>query len=186
MGKTIGVLALQGGFEAHAKILRGLGHAVREVRAAADLTDGGGLDGLVFPGGESSTMLKLIGFSGLWEPLDAFVRGGHPVLATCAGMILAATGVSGPEQASFGWLDVDVTRNGWGRQVHSFEAVSDDGAVRLVFIRAPRLTRIGAGVTVLHRFEGEPITVRQGNVVAASFHPELADEPALHAIAFGG
>ncbi|TNF23733.1 MAG: pyridoxal 5'-phosphate synthase glutaminase subunit PdxT [Deltaproteobacteria bacterium] len=185
MAKTIGVLALQGGFEAHARILRGLGHAVREVRTAADLTADGGLDGLVFPGGESSTMLKLIGFSDLWAPIDAFVRSGRPVLATCAGMILAAKAVAGPEQASFGWLDVDVTRNGWGRQVHSFEATTDDGAVRLVFIRAPRLTRLGDGVEVLHTFDGEPIAVRQGALVAASFHPELADEPALHALAFG-
>ena len=183
MPKTIGVLALQGGYEAHARLLRGLGHAVREVRSAADLD---GLDGLVLPGGESSTMLKLIGFSGLWAPLDAFVRAGRPLLATCAGMILAATGVSGPEQPSFGWLDVDVTRNGWGRQVHSFEARSDDGTLGLLFIRAPRLVRLGPEVAVLHRFAGEPIAVRQGAIVATSFHPELAGEPALHALTFGG
>jgi len=182
MAKMIGVLALQGGFEAHARILRGLGHTVREVRTAGDLD---GLVGLVLPGGESSTMLKLIGFSGLWDALDAYVRRGGPVLATCAGMILAATGVSGPEQASFGWLDIDVTRNGWGRQVHSFEATTDDGALKLVFIRAPRVTRVGDGVEVVHTFEGEPIAVRSGALVAASFHPELADEPGLHALTFG-
>ena len=156
---------------------------MREVRTAADLT---GLDGLVLPGGESSTMLKLIGFSGLWDALDGFVRGGAPVLATCAGMILAARGVSGPAQASFGWLDIDVARNAWGRQVHSFEAVADEGGVRLVFIRAPRIERLGPAVEVLYRFSGEPIAVRQGAIVAASFHPELADEPALHRLAFGG
>ncbi|PIE17244.1 MAG: pyridoxal 5'-phosphate synthase glutaminase subunit PdxT [Proteobacteria bacterium] len=179
---TIGVLALQGGFAAHAKLLEGLGHETVEVRYAAQLE---GLAGLVFPGGESSAMLKLIGFSKLWAPLNAFAASGRPLLATCAGLILSAKGVTGPSQDSFGWLDVDVARNAWGRQVHSFEATDDAGAMRMVFIRAPRIARVGEGVEVIATYQGEPVAVRQGPLVAASFHPELAGEPALHRAAFG-
>lgn len=179
---TIGVLALQGGFEAHAKTLQGLGHATRFVKTPDDLE---ALDGLVFPGGESSTMLKLIDWSGLWGPLDAFVRAGKPTLVTCAGLILAATTVTGPAQKSFGWLDVDVARNAWGRQVESFEARDDADRLDMVFIRAPRLTRIGAGVEVVAQFNGEPVAVRQGALIGASFHPELANEPGLHRALFG-
>ncbi|MCC6622860.1 MAG: pyridoxal 5'-phosphate synthase glutaminase subunit PdxT [Deltaproteobacteria bacterium] len=175
--KTIGVLALQGGYEAHANVLRALGSEVRFVKTPDDLV---GLDGLVFPGGESSTMLKLIDWSGLWGPLDAFVRSGKPVLATCAGLILSAARVTGPEQRSFGWLDVDVARNAWGRQVESFEARDDQDTTDLVFIRAPRITRVGPGVDVLATFRGEPIAVRSGAVVGASFHPELSATPTYH------
>ncbi len=178
----IGVLALQGGYAAHMALLEGLGHETLEVRYAHQLED---LDGLVFPGGESSAMLKLIGFSELWEPIDRFARSGRPLLATCAGLILAATGVSGPAQRSFGWLDVDVARNAWGRQVHSFEATDDAGDLQMVFIRAPRITRVGAGVEVVATYRDEPVAVRQGPIVAASFHPELANEPGLHRLAFG-
>ena len=177
----VGVLALQGGFEAHDKTLVGLGCATRRVRTSADLE---GLAGLVFPGGESSTMLKLIDWNALWEPLDRFVRAGHPVLATCAGLILSAHGVSNPAQKSFGWLDIDVARNGWGRQNESFEALDDAGALRCVFIRAPRITRVGAGVEVISTIDGEPIAVRSGNIIGATFHPELADEPGLHRMLF--
>ena len=177
----VGVLALQGGYEAHEKTLHAIGLGTRRVRSPADLE---GLAGLVFPGGESSTMLKLIAWNHLWEPLDAFVRAGHPVLATCAGLILAARGVSHPEQASFGWLDIDVARNGWGRQNESFEATDDAGKLRCVFIRAPRITRVGTGVEVIAAFQGEPIAVRVGNVIGASFHPELADEAGLHRALF--
>jgi len=172
------VLALQGGYEAHAKVLRALGAGVQLVKQPDDLA---GLDALVFPGGESSTMLKLIGWSHLWEPLDAFVRSGKPALATCAGLILASRHVSGPEQPSFGWLDVDVARNAWGRQVDSFEATDDSGQHHLVFIRAPRITRVGDGVEVLATLRGEPIAVRQGAVVGASFHPELAADTDAYA-----
>lgn len=181
-GAPIGVLALQGGYEAHEKILAGLGHATRRVRVPADLD---GLAGLVLPGGESSTMLKLVAWNGLEAPLDAFVRGGRPVLATCAGLILAARGVTGPAQRSFGWLDVDVARNAWGRQNESFEADDDAHQLHCVFIRAPRIQRVGPGVEVMATFDGEPIAVRQGAVLGASFHPELADEPGLHRAQFG-
>ena len=181
-GGPIGVLALQGGVEAHERILRGLGFEVRRVKTAADLE---AVAGLVLPGGESTSMLKLIGYSQLGPALEAFVASARPVLATCAGLILAARHVSDPEQASFGWLDVDVARNAWGRQVDSFEGRADGNGMPLVFIRAPRIRRVGAGVEVLATLDGEPIAVRQGAVVGASFHPELADVSALHTLAFG-
>lgn len=179
----VGVLALQGGFEAHEKTLVGIGCTTRRVRTPADLE---GLAGLVFPGGESSTMLKLIAWNDLWGPLDAFVRAGNPVLATCAGLILSARGVSNPEQKAFGWLDIDVTRNGWGRQNESFESLDDAGVLRCVFIRAPRITRVGEGVAVVATIDGEPVAVRSGNIVGATFHPELADEAGLHRLIFAG
>lgn len=177
------MLALQGGYEAHEGALASIGRRARRVRVPADLD---GLEGLVLPGGESSTMLKLIGWNDLWEPLDAVARRGLPILATCAGLILAAKGVSQPAQASFGWLDIDVARNAWGRQNDSFEADDDAGRMRCVFIRAPRITRVGPGVEVIATLGGEPIAVRQGAIMGASFHPELANEPALHRMLFGG
>ena len=178
---TVGVLALQGGYDAHATAVRDIGHDVRLVRTPAHLE---GLDGLVLPGGESSTHLLLIDRYDLAGPLDAFVRGGAPVLCTCAGLILASTNVTGPEQRSFGWLDVDVARNAWGRQVHSFQATSDGGHPML-FIRAPRITRVGDGVEVLDRYEGEPVMVREGAVVGASWHPELTEDRSVHRAVFG-
>ncbi len=185
----VGVLALQGGFAAHEAILATIGLEARRVRRAADLD---GLAGLVLPGGESSTMLKLLAWSGLEEPLDAAVKAGLPVFATCAGAILAARHVEHPAQRSFGWVDIDVARNAFGRQVHSFEAESDavPGApadappFRLVFIRAPRILRVGDGVEVVAAWQGEPIAVRQGQVLVATFHPELAGDPRLHRLLF--
>lgn len=179
---TIGVLALQGGFAAHATALARLGHRVVEVRVSADLE---GLDGLVLPGGESTVQLKLIDREGLGGPLDRFVRSGAPVLATCAGLILASRRVRGPAQPSFGWVDVDVARNAWGRQVDSFEATSDGGALPLVFIRAPRVERVGEGVEIVERFGGEPVLVRQCNVWGATFHPELTADLSVHRTVFG-
>jgi 5'-phosphate synthase pdxT subunit len=170
----IGVLALQGGFAAHGTMLRAIGCDVREVRTPHDLE---GLSGLVLPGGESTTMLRLLG--DLEPALDEFVRAGHPVLATCAGLILAARTVTDPEQRSFGWIDVAVARNAWGRQVDSFSA-ADDAGTPLVFIRAPRITSQGADVEVLATFEGEPILVRQGNRYGATFHPELTSDRRIH------
>ena len=184
----IGVLALQGGWAAHIRALADLGHATREVRTPADLD---GLGGLIFPGGESTTHLKLIDRFGLEASLNAFVGSGKPVFCTCAGMILAATAVHGPTQQSFGWVDIEVARNGWGRQVHSFEAQADasldgdDNPLKLLFIRAPRVLSVGPRATVMATFENEPVLVRQGNVWAGSFHPELTDERRLHARIFG-
>ncbi len=172
---TIGILALQGGFEAHAKLLTGLGANVREVRTAKDLT---GLSGLVLPGGESTTMMLGIERESLAEPLAEFVRSGRPVLATCAGAIILDDG-------HLKLLDFSCERNAYGGQVHSFEADVavegvGDGAFRGVFIRAPRLNRTGDGVATLARRDGAPVAVRAGNVLAMSFHPELTDDDRIH------
>jgi 5'-phosphate synthase pdxT subunit len=177
----VGVLALQGGFAAHATALAALGDQPVEVRDAAALD---GLDGLVLPGGESTTMLALIDRFGLGPALAAFVTGGKPVLATCAGLILAARTVSHPPQPSFGWLDVAVARNAWGRQRDSFQATADDGLTPLVFIRAPRIVAVGPRARVLATLAGEPILVREGNVTGATFHPELTPDRRLHQAVF--
>jgi len=171
MPGAIGVLALQGGFDAHARALAAAGFGVRPVRAAEDLR---GLGGLVLPGGESTTQLRLLARHGLEAAVRAFVASGAPVLATCAGLILIAAEVETPVQRSYGILDVTVARNAWGRQLDSFEAIADDGATPLVFIRAPRIRRVGPGVQVLISLEGEPVMVQQGRVTGATFHPELA------------
>jgi pyridoxal 5'-phosphate synthase pdxT subunit len=175
---TIGVLAVQGAFAAHARVLSHQSHRVIEVRAASDLDR---LDGLVFPGGESSVQLEMIDRLGLEAPLLAFVQSGLPVLATCAGLILLAKAVENPAQRSLGCLDVVVRRNAWGRQVDSFEASSDRGRA-LVFIRAPRIVDVGTA-DVLDRYASEPVLVRERNITAATFHPELSDG-ALHAEVF--
>ncbi|MBK6847649.1 MAG: pyridoxal 5'-phosphate synthase glutaminase subunit PdxT [Proteobacteria bacterium] len=177
----IGLLALQGGFAAHAQCLAALGHDCVEVRRPEQLV---GLEGLVLPGGESTTQLKLIASAGLGPGLRALVAAGGPVLATCAGLILAARQVQAPQQESFGWLDLTVQRNAHGRQVESFEGWSDRGR-KLVFIRAPRIVAVGAAVEVLDTLRGEPILVRQGRVVGACFHPELSDSLGVHELVFG-
>jgi 5'-phosphate synthase pdxT subunit len=178
----VGVLALQGGYAAHLSTLSALGHAGVEVRAEADFEQ---IDGLILPGGESTTQTQLINRWNLSGALNQLIAEQKPVLATCAGLILAAAKVSGPEQESFGWLDIHVTRNGWGRQLDSFEALADDGATPLVFIRAPRITRIGPAVTVLKRYKEEAVMVREGNLWGATFHPELTNNLAIHAAVFG-
>jgi 5'-phosphate synthase pdxT subunit len=181
MTRTVGVLAVQGGFAAHEAALAGAGVIAREVRGPADLA---GLDGLVLPGGESTTQLRLIARHGLEGPLAELVGSGKPVLATCAGLILAARRVQ-PDQPSFGWLDVTVDRNAWGRQLDSFEADDDAGARHLVFIRAPRILAVGRGVEVLARLRGEPVLVRAGRIVGATYHPELQPGDTLHRELFG-
>lgn len=182
--RRIGVLALQGAFAAHARALERLGHVPALVRLPRDLE---GLEGIVLPGGESTTMLNLLDRFELAEPLDRFVRSGAPVLATCAGLILAARAVTHPAQRSFGWLDVDVVRNAWGRQVDSFEARADAprDELPLVMIRAPRIGRVGHGVEVLATFEGEPVLVRAGAFTGATFHPELTESLDVHGAVFG-
>ena len=178
--KKIGILAVQGDFASHARALEAGGYTAVLVRDARDFD---GLDGLVLPGGESTTQWKLIARHGLASALAAFVAGGKPILATCAGLILLAAAVRNPEQPSFGWLDVSVARNAWGRQVNSFEAAPDGGGDPMVFIRAPRIEAVGDGVEVLATFRGEPVLVRQGSIVAAAYHPELGS-PASYARLF--
>jgi 5'-phosphate synthase pdxT subunit len=172
----IGVLALQGGFAAHAKVLRALGAEVREVRVPADLE---GLDGLVMPGGESTTMTLGIEREGLAEPLREFARSGAPVFGTCAGLIML-------DREHLGIMDTLARRNAFGRQVHSFEADLDfsdlDGPpVRAVFIRAPWIEEAGPDVEILAEVDGHPVAARQGELFVISFHPELSDDTRLHA-----
>jgi 5'-phosphate synthase pdxT subunit len=166
------VLALQGGFEAHARALEELGARTRIVRVPAHLD---GLDGLVMPGGESTTMTLGIEREQLAEPLRDFVRSGRPTLGTCAGLIML-------DRAHLGLLDVSVRRNAFGRQVGSFEADLDfeGGPLHAVFIRAPWVEEHGDDVEVLAEVDGHPVAVRQGNVLAVAFHPELTDERRLH------
>jgi 5'-phosphate synthase pdxT subunit len=183
----IGVLAVQGAFARHADVLCALGHEVSLVRDARDFE---ALEGLVLPGGESTVQLELIARLGLETPLRETIARGASVLATCAGLIVLARNVEAPAQRSFGVLDVDVTRNAWGRQLDSFEAESDsssdsEASFPLVFIRAPRITRVGPTVEVLARYRGEPVLVRERNVTAATFHPELSGDRRVHAAVFG-
>lgn len=175
MSAVVGVLALQGDFAAHAAMLRGLGAEVREVRVPADLD---GLDGLVIPGGESTTMTLGVEREGLGDPLRAFAASGAPVFGTCAGLIML-------DREHLGIMDVLATRNAFGRQVHSFEEdLAIDGVdgppVRAVFIRAPWVAERGEGVEVLASVDGHPVAVQQGSLLAISFHPELSGEPRLH------
>ncbi|HVN75789.1 MAG TPA: pyridoxal 5'-phosphate synthase glutaminase subunit PdxT [Thermoanaerobaculaceae bacterium] len=187
-GRTarVGVLALQGDFEAHRQALAAGGAESREIRVRSDLDDP--VSGLVLPGGESTTMLKLMEGTGLDARLAELVGGGVPVLATCAGVILIAREVHHPEQRSLGLLDVRVERNAYGRQIDSavvdLEVADPEGlgaaALEGVFIRAPRVTGVGTGVRVLARRGGDPVLLRQGKVLAATFHPELtADSPVI-------
>ncbi|MES1205071.1 MAG: pyridoxal 5'-phosphate synthase glutaminase subunit PdxT [Pseudomonadota bacterium] len=179
----MGILALQGAYAAHVRPLVALGHRPFEVRSPGDLD---AAEGLVLPGGESSVHLALLARFGMEEPLRAWARaGGKPVLATCAGVILAAGQVAAPAQRSFGLLDIAVARNAYGRQRHSFQAVADDGELPLLFIRAPRITRVGAAVEVLATFQGEAILVRQGAITGATFHPELSGDDRVHSAVFG-
>ena len=178
---VVGVLALQGAFAAHAEILRGLGCETVEVRTVADLEKVGSL---VVPGGESHTMSQLIGSAGLAGPIGSRIEDGMPVFGTCAGMILLASEIldGRGDQISFSALDVSVRRNAFGRQIDSFETEIDTvvGAVHAVFIRAPRIEAIGDGVDVLGTLGDEPVWIRQGNVMATSFHPELTDDARVH------
>ena len=169
---TIGVLAVQGNFREHAAMLRALGADVREVRLPEQLD---GLDGLVIPGGESTAIMRLIRLYGLEEAIRSFQA---PVLGTCAGLILL-------DRAHLGLVDVAVERNGYGRQVASFEADlevdGDERPLRGVFIRAPRVVETGPEVEVLAEHDGEPVLLRDGRFLVASFHPELTDDTRVHA-----
>jgi 5'-phosphate synthase pdxT subunit len=167
----IGVLAVQGNFREHAAMLRRLGAEPVEVRKPEQFE---GLDGLVIPGGESTAIMRLVRLYGLEEAIRTFAR---PVFGTCAGMILL-------DRRHLGVLDLEVARNAYGRQVASFEAdlelEGDERPLRGVFIRAPRVAEVGPEVEVLAELDGEPVLLRQGNVIVASFHPELTDDTRVH------
>jgi 5'-phosphate synthase pdxT subunit len=168
---------LQGDFDAHRRTLEKLGVPVLLVRKPEQLD---AIDGLIIPGGESSTFLKLLGDAG-FEKLRDFVLH-KPVFGTCAGCILLASEVENPQQVGLGAIDIDVRRNAYGRQIDSFisQTKSELGEVEMVFIRAPKITRVGNGVKVLASEKGDPVLVEQGSVMAATFHPELSEDTAIH------
>ena len=176
----VGVLALQGDFEAHARAVRSAGAEPFEVRTPSELASA---DALIIPGGESTTIRKLATNYGLLEPLRQRARDGLPIFGTCAGMIVCARTITDGEQSILGGVDIDVRRNAYGRQVQSFEAdidVAGIGTMRAVFIRAPRVERVGEGVETLATHNDEPVVVRQGRVLLAAFHPELTGDIRLH------
>lgn len=184
--KKVGVLALQGDFEAHQKALERAGAETVLVRSASDLVD---LDGLVIPGGESTTMLTLLREEGLIEPLKEFGRR-RPIFGTCAGAILLATEVSHPRQESLALMDLGVERNSYGRQLDSrvvriapepgFAEKAGTGEVEAVFIRAPRIRRVGKNGNVLLTYDGDPVLVSEGRHMVATFHPELGADDRVH------
>lgn len=178
--KKIGVLALQGDFEAHEKALNRAGAAAVQVRSAEDLNH---IDGLVIPGGESTTMMKLLEEERLLDPLRAF-GAQKPIFGTCAGAILLATQVTNPAQPSLGLMDISVERNGYGRQLDSriarLQPEGFDKDLEAVFIRAPIIRRVGPGAKVLAKYYDHPVLVEQGRHMAATFHPELSGDSRIH------
>jgi len=179
----IGVLALQGDFALHAQALRRVGAEPVEVRKPAELE---AVDGLIIPGGESTTLLKLMEAWGFVPALEKFHAQGRPLFGTCAGLIVLAREVLNPHQFSLGLIDVTVERNAYGRQRESFETEGraalgqEPVPIRMVFIRAPRIRRVGPAVTPLAEHRGECVLAREGSVLAAAFHPELTDDPTVH------
>jgi pyridoxal 5'-phosphate synthase pdxT subunit len=173
----IGVLALQGDFDAHRRRLEQLGAEVVLIKKPHQLD---AIDGLVIPGGESGTFLKLLGEKG-FEKLKEFVRV-KPTFGTCAGAILLATEVENPKQAGLGALDIRIRRNAYGRQIDSSirTGTMNGSAIEMVFIRAPKIERVGPGVEVIATEGSDPVAVRQGSVMAATFHPELSDDTRVH------
>ena len=188
MTKPVGLLTLQGDFDKHRQVFEALGVMTRDVRRPVELAD---VSCLVIPGGESTTLTRLADRGGLREPLKRFAAD-HPVMGTCAGLIMMASRLEGEEKADFGvepfgLLDCTVVRNGYGRQIDSFTAPLDlkglDGTPEpfpAVFIRAPRITAVGPAVEVLAAHEGEPVIIRQGNLVGMAFHPELTADARIH------
>jgi 5'-phosphate synthase pdxT subunit len=183
MGPVTGVLALQGAFAAHAAALARCGTVVRDVRTPEDLA---AVDALVLPGGESTTICKLLVLSGLRDAIEARLAGGMPVLGTCAGLIVLSSSIvdGRPDQFCLGAIDVTVRRNGFGRQRDSFETdlavPGGNDPMRAVFIRAPRIVRCGESVEVVASLDGEPVLVRHGNALGATFHPELSGDDRIH------
>lgn len=177
----IGVLALQGDFREHQEITRRLGHEAPEIRRSEELV---GLDGLIIPGGESTTIALLAKNFALIEPIRNAIKSGLPVYGSCAGMILLADHIVGGalNQETFGGIDMVVKRNAFGRQVDSFEGEIDFNGSKIhgVFIRAPWVESVGEKAEVLAQFQGHPVAVRQGKLLATSFHPELTDNASVH------
>ena len=182
--KTVGVLALQGDFEAHRKAIERAGAKAAEVRTAAELAQ---CDGLIIPGGESTTMLKLLDAGKLTDAVREFAAR-KPVYGSCAGAILLAKEVTRPAQASLGLMDIDVERNGYGRQIDSriakigidFQNAAGDTDLEAVFIRAPIIRRVGDGARVLASYQGDPVWVEQGRHMVTTFHPELTEDSRIH------
>lgn len=177
----IGILAVQGDFEAHAAMLASMGVETIEVRTPQDLQS---CDGLILPGGESTTQLQFLKEEGLYDAIKKFAAQDKAIFGTCAGAILLANEVKNPQQESLGLLDIAVLRNAYGRQIAS-DVVSGPSSLKqepleMVFIRAPIIERIGPGVEVLAEFQGKPALVQKGHVMAAAFHPELTDDTTVH------
>jgi 5'-phosphate synthase pdxT subunit len=177
----IGILAIQGDYEAHSKMLDRLGVQWTYVRRPEDID---GIDGIILPGGESTTHLKVMREEGVWDALQEFAKGGGAFFGTCAGAILLAREVHNPKQKSLGLLDVSILRNAYGRQlasdVHVGKTRLSDQPIEMVFIRAPIIESIGEGVEVLAKDAAHPVLVQQGHVLAATFHPELTNDPTVH------
>jgi len=177
----IGVVAIQGDYEAHAAALKRLGEHAALVRTPQDLE---GLSGIILPGGESTTHLKVMKEEGLFDALKSFASNGGALFGTCAGAIMLAREVHGPKQESLGLLDISVLRNGYGRQVasdvHAGHTQLSGEPIEMVFIRAPIIESVGANVQVLGEYEGHPVLVKQGKILASTFHPELTDDPSIH------
>ena len=183
-GNRVGVLALQGDFDAHVLTLRRLGVEAQPVRKVEQLQ---GLGGLVIPGGESTTLIKLLDGFDFWDPLRDWIAAGHPVFGTCAGAILLAHEVRNPAQKSLDLIDITVERNSYGRQVDSFEfrgpfrpAPGDERQIEMVFIRAPRILRLGAAVESLGECRDDTVVARQGHILVATIHPELGAGDDVH------
>lgn len=177
----IGILAVQGDFAAHAAMLHSLGAETLEVRTVADLNE---CDALILPGGESTTQLQFLQEEGLFEAIKKFAADQHPIFGTCAGAILLAATVKNPPQDALGLLDMTVLRNAYGRQLASDVFFGPtklkSQPLEMVFIRGPIIDQVGPGVEVLAEYAGKPALVRQGSVLAATFHPELTSDPTVH------
>lgn len=177
--KPVGILSLQGGFDAHSRMIERLGALPVPIRKPGEME---GIEGLILPGGESTVMIRLMDRLGLMEPIRNFARQGGAVFGTCAGMILLSSGIEGMEQNTLGLMDTVVERNAYGRQSESFEANLkwQDGEVPAVFIRAPRVLRSGPGVECLIRHEDQGVLFKEQRMLAASFHPELGECLEIH------
>jgi len=180
--KTVGILAVQGDFAMHARMLDLIGAPWKLVKHVSDLAE---VDALILPGGETTTMLKFLTERKMGDAIKSFAKEKKPVFGTCAGAILMAKEVTNPEQERLGLIDISIERNAYGRQVDSSVQQGEcpdlsDHPVEMVFIRAPIIRRVGEGVKVLGRAEGLPVLVEQGSLLAATFHPELTDDPTIH------